>query len=90
MGLWLLCRQVRRGVCMSTEKRPSESVWNDGENMADQIKGLLSLLRDVALSGHTEVDPRLSYVEVQIDVDTWRRITGMFPTTANGPSEEAK
>lgn len=66
-------------------KTPSESVWNDGENMADQIKGLLNLLREVAHSGVTNDYPGVGYVEVQLDPDLWRRITGMFPTGHNPP-----
>lgn len=51
-------------------------------------KEMWQLLQDIAASGHTEPDPRLSYVEVQVDRDTWQRITAIFGTGAAHPQCE--
>jgi hypothetical protein len=41
---------------------------------ADQLAGAVDLLRDVATSGVAFEDPRIDYLEVQIDRDTWEAL----------------
>lgn len=43
-------------------------------------KEMWRLLQDVAASGVELQDPRISYVTVQIDRDTWQRLTDIFHT----------
>lgn len=42
--------------------------------MREQLRELVLLLRDVADSGVSNEDSGFNYVEVQIDVPTWRRV----------------
>lgn len=43
-------------------------------------RALIELLRDIADSGVAFDDPRLNYVEVQIDRDVWERLIAAQPT----------
>lgn len=44
----------------------------------ERIEILEELLEDVATSGVTFSDPRLSYVEIQMDAHLWETIQKMF------------
>lgn len=43
----------------------------DNDKMFDENNRLKALLREITLCGHTDIDPRIDYLEVQIDRDLW-------------------
>lgn len=42
--------------------------------LQDENEHLKNLLKEVALCGYTDIDPRIDYLEVQIDRDTWEEL----------------
>jgi hypothetical protein len=53
--------------------------FTEEENLRlnDEAERLRNLLGEVAASGVAFQDDRLDYVEVQVDVDTWRNVKGL-------------
>jgi hypothetical protein len=62
------------------EYRNGHSVgWDEGyaagqRQATTEIARLRGLIREVAASGVAFQDDRLNYVEVQVDVETWRAV----------------
>lgn len=63
------CEQEREGYRLQVIARRSEI-----KALTGRLDSALGLLRDVATSGVSFEDERVSYVEVQIDAETWTKL----------------
>lgn len=70
-------------ICPDCEARVACVTLAEVTDTLAEVDRLRELLRDVAESGVAFDDERIHWVEIQIDRETWRSITGL--TTSEDP-----